>query len=61
MVKCPKCDREAGPPIKTWEMKGRVQGSTRNETDPKKHNKVLIGQYVCQHCDHKFRKGVKIP
>lgn len=43
MVKCPKCGREAGSPVKTWLLSKRVS----------------IGLFECPGCKTRFRRQVK--
>lgn len=53
MVECSKCGAEVNtPPIKEWEMKGRVAG------DQKRHNIIIVQQYRCPACGRPFRKGI---
>lgn len=62
MTICPKCGKEAGPPIKEWTVTLRKQKAgpkgTGWQADPTKDNKATIQQYRCQNCGHPFRKGV---
>jgi len=62
MVKCPKCGKEAGPPLKQWTVKLRRQKAGPTGTgkvgDPNKPIEATIQQYRCPHCKKAFRKGV---